>query len=64
VPDRVLLEDIHLKFTVPGRTADPAREAPRRTLNGRAFRSALRRRVVQLVRSTPALARVRLTISA
>jgi hypothetical protein len=63
VPNRVLLEEVHLTFTVPGRTPDPAREAARRRLNGRAFRAALRRAVVQLVRSTPALARVRLTIS-
>jgi hypothetical protein len=63
VPDRVLLEEIHLTFTVPGRTPNRVREAARRRLNGRAFRTALRRAVLRVVRSTPALVRVRLTIS-
>jgi hypothetical protein len=63
VPDRVLLEEFHLTFTVPRTTPDLAREAARRALNGRRFRTALARAVRQAVRTNRALARVRLAIS-
>ena len=63
MPDRVLLEEFHLTFTMPGRTPDPVREAARRALNGRRFRAALARAVRQALRTPPTLARVRLAIS-
>src|SRR6185369_1920110 len=61
VPDRILVEEIHLTLTVAATTPDAAREAARRVINGRAFRAALRRAARQVVRAIPALRPVHLT---
>ena len=63
MPDRVLLEEIHLTFTVPTRTPDSVREAARRTLNGRAFRAAIRRAIREVVRKFPQLSVIRLALT-
>ena len=63
MPDRVLLEEFHLTFTLAARTPDSIREAARRALNSRPFRAALRRAVRRALGRMPAAARVRLAIS-
>jgi hypothetical protein len=63
VPDRILLEEYHLTLTAPPAAGDDEREAMRRALNGRRFRSDLRRAVRELVRSYPALAAVRVLVA-
>ena len=63
MPDHVLLEEFHLTLKVPASMPDAVREAIRRTVNGRDFRASLRRAIVDLLRTTPILERVRVTLS-
>ncbi len=63
MPDRVLLEEFHLTLTVSANIPDDVQAALRRAINARAFRTAVRRAIVQVFRTVPALGRVRLTLS-
>jgi hypothetical protein len=63
VNDHVLFEEFHLSFRVPKHLDDAACDAIRRILQSRAFRSALRRAVRQIVRRYPDLHPVRVRIS-
>jgi len=64
VRGRVLIEEFHLTLTVARTSPDGLVQAVRRTVNGRAFRTALRRAVRQVFAAVPALAPVRVTLSA
>ena len=63
MPNDVLLEEFHLSLKVRASTPDAVREAIRRTVNGRGFRTSLRRAILDLLRTTPILERVRVTLS-
>jgi hypothetical protein len=64
VRGRMLIDEFHLTLTVARATPDWAVAAARRVVNGRAFRAALRRAVRQVFAAVPALAVVRVTLSA
>ena len=54
MPDRVLLEEFHLTFTVLLRTPDHVREAARRAINSRQLQRTLRRAIHQALATHPA----------
>jgi hypothetical protein len=63
MPQRILLEEIHLTLTVPASMTDAAREGARRLLNGREFRWALRKVVSGCLMKYSVLHRVRLMLA-
>jgi hypothetical protein len=63
LPDRILIEEFHLTFTVRPATPDAVCEAIRRALSGRAFRSELRAAVRAVLARYPALARARAVLT-
>lgn len=63
MPRRILLEEFHLTFTVPVSTSDTDRELARRVLNGRLFRSTLKRAILRCIDDYPLLRRIRLTLA-
>jgi hypothetical protein len=63
VSNHILFDEFHLSFRVPKDLDDAACDAIRRILQSRAFRSALRRDVRQIVRQYPDLHPVRVRIS-
>jgi hypothetical protein len=63
MPDRVLLEEFHLTFTVAPSLADEGRQAIRIRLNTRVFRRALEGAVRTVVRGIPDGYRVRIVVA-
>ena len=63
MPERVLLEEFHVTFTVAPSLADDICQAIRDRLNTRAFRRALAGAVRTVVRGMPDGNRVRVVVS-
>ena len=63
MPKTVVIDELIVTVRVPADLPDPAADAVRQTLAGDAFLRALRRAVRRVVRTDPALAAVRVSVS-
>jgi hypothetical protein len=63
MPKTVVIDELHVTLRVPADLPDAAAEAVRQTLSGVEFTARLRRAVRAVVRATPGLAVVRLTLT-
>lgn len=59
----VLLDELHLTFRIPATTPEAAVLSVRRVLMSRAFATELNRAVRSLIRTRPALSKVRVAIA-
>lgn len=63
MPKTVVIDELHLTVRVPADLPEADAEAVRRTLAGAEFMARLRRAVRLVVRASPELTRVRVTLT-